>query len=69
MIVKNKRQSTPDSAPYWQSFSYCGPLHVPVSAVLDAINDTDDLKDAEGNPATRVRWECSSAFGSVTITI
>ena len=59
MIVKIKRQHTPDSAPYWQSFSYSGPLHVTISAVLDAINYTDDLFDTEGNPATRVRWECS----------
>ena len=49
MIVKIKRQSSPDAAPYWQSFSYNGPMHVTVSAVLDAINYTDDLYDVEGN--------------------
>ena len=59
MIVKIKRQCTPDSAPYWQSFSYNGPLHVTISAVLDAINYTDDILDTEGKPAERVRWECS----------
>ena len=59
MIVKIKRQHAPDSAPYWQCFSYSGPLHVTISAVLDAINYTDDLFDIEGNPAKRVRWECS----------
>ena len=59
MIVKIKRQCTPESAPYWQSFSYNGPLHVTISAVLDAINYTDDILDTEGKPATRVRWECS----------
>ena len=59
MIVKIKRQQSVDSAPYWQSFLYDGPLHVTVSAVLDAINYTDDLFDTEGNPATRIRWECS----------
>ena len=58
MIVKIKRQRTPDSSPYWQSFLYNGPLHVTVSAVLDAINYTDDLYDSEGNPAARIRWEC-----------
>ena len=30
-----------------------------ISAVLDAINYTDDIVDSEGKPATRVRWECS----------
>ena len=59
MIVKIKRQHAPDSAPYWQCFSYSGPLHVTISAVLDAINYTDDIFDTEGNPAKRVRWECS----------
>ena len=59
MLVKIKRQNSPDSAPYWQSFTYDGPRHVTVSAVLDAINYTDDLFDAEGNPAPRIRWECS----------
>ncbi len=59
MIVTIKRQRTPEDAPYWQSFSYTGPLHVPVSAVLDAINYTDDLYDTDGKPAPRIRWECS----------
>ena len=59
MIVKIKRQSSPDAAPYWQSFSYNGPMHVTVSAVLDAIIYTDDMIDTEGKSATRVRWECS----------
>ena len=59
MLVKIKRQSTPDSASYWQNFQYDGPRHVTVSAVLDALNYTDDLFDAEGNVATRIRWECS----------
>lgn len=59
MIVKIKRQSSPDSVPYWQSFLYDGKENVTVSAVLDALNYTDDLFDTEGKPATRIRWECS----------
>ena len=59
MTVKIKRQRKSDSAPYWQSFNYEGPGHVTVSAVLDALNYTDDLFDTEGNPADRIRWECS----------
>jgi succinate dehydrogenase / fumarate reductase iron-sulfur subunit len=27
--------------------------------VLDALNYTDDLFDTDGNPAPRIRWECS----------
>lgn len=59
MIVKIKRQSAPDAPSYWQSFSYEGPKHVSVSAVLDDLNYTDDLFDVEGKSAPRIRWECS----------
>ena len=59
MIVKIKRQNTSDSVAYWQNFVYNGSRHVPVSAVLDAINYTDDIFDLDGNPAPRIRWECS----------
>ena len=59
MIVKIKRQQNPESAPYWQKFLYDGPLHVTISTVLDTINYKDDLFDADGNPAARIRWECS----------
>lgn len=59
MLVKIKRQSGPNSESYWQNFTYDGEKHVTVSAVLDALNYTDDLFDSEGNPAPRIRWECS----------
>ena len=59
MIVKIKRQCTSEAEPYWQSFEYNGHEHIPVSAVIDALNYTDDLFDIDGNPAARIRWECS----------
>jgi succinate dehydrogenase / fumarate reductase iron-sulfur subunit len=59
MIVRIKRQRDFASEPYWQSFQYDGPEHAPVSAILDDLNYTDDLFDIDGNPAARVRWECS----------
>ena len=59
MIVKIKRQRNFESEAYWQSFRYDGPEHVTVSAVLDALNYTDDLFDVDGKPTTRIRWECS----------
>lgn len=58
MLVKIKRRNSPDADSYWQSFLYNGPRHVTVSAVLDALNYTDDLFDTQGNPAPRIRWEC-----------
>lgn len=59
MLVRIKRQKSPGSEPYWQSFTYDGTGHITVSAVLDALNYTDDLFDTEGNPAPKIRWECS----------
>ena len=59
MIIKIKRQKAPDTPTYWQSFEYNGAKHVTVSAVLDQLNYTDDLFDINGNPASRIRWECS----------
>ena len=59
MLVKIKRQNSPTSESYWQSFTYNGNGHVTVSAVLDALNYTDDLFDTDGNPAPKIRWECS----------
>lgn len=59
MIVRIKRQRNFESEPYWQSFRYDGPEHVTVSAVLDALNYTDDLFDIDGKPAAQIRWECS----------
>ena len=72
MIVKIKRRRDAESADYWQSFNYDGPSHVTVSAVLDALNYTDDLFDIEGNSASRIRWECScmqSVCGGCAIVI
>lgn len=59
MTVRIKRRQNSESAPYWQSFNYEGPKHVTVSALLDFLNYTDDLYDTEGNPAPKIRWECS----------
>ena len=59
MIVRIKRQKDASSEPFWQSFLYNGPEHVTVSAVLDALNYTDDLFDTDGQAAARIRWECS----------
>ncbi|MDD6797661.1 MAG: 2Fe-2S iron-sulfur cluster-binding protein [Clostridia bacterium] len=59
MIVKIKRQENSDSKAYWQSFKYNGNMDTTVAAVLDFLNYNDDLFDTEGNPARRIRWECS----------
>ena len=59
MLVKIKRQENADSIPYWQTFEYNGDKKATIAAVLDFLNYNDDLNDSAGNPARRIRWECS----------
>lgn len=59
MKVRIKRQKSPDSKSYWQTFRYDGPKDVTVTGLLDSLNYHDDLFDINGDPAPRIRWECS----------
>lgn len=59
MLVRIKRQRDRESEPYWQTFRYEGTHSTTVAALLDELNYTDDLFDSDGNPAPRIRWECS----------
>ena len=59
MLVRIKRQRDAESEPYWQSFSVDAEPTMTVSALLDRLNYTDDLYDVQGEPAPRIRWECS----------
>lgn len=59
MLVRIKRQRDRESEPYWQTFRYEGTRSTTVAALLDELNYTDDLFDSDGNPAPRIRWECS----------
>lgn len=63
MLVRVKRQKGPNENAYWQSFDYKGSLDVSVVTVINAINYTDDIYDVDGNPAERIRWECSCLQG------
>jgi succinate dehydrogenase / fumarate reductase iron-sulfur subunit len=64
MLVRVKRQKGPNEKAYWQSFDYKGSLDVSVVTVINAINYTDDIYDVDGNPAERIRWECSCLQGT-----
>lgn len=59
MLIKIKRQDDAVSKPYWQTFECEAAPDMTVSALLDKLNYSDDLFDTEGNPARRIRWECS----------
>lgn len=63
MIVKIKRQEAFHTQPYWQSFSYDGERTISVAALLDDLNDREELLDVEGMPARKIRWACSCMQG------
>lgn len=63
MKIHIKRQKGPNEQAYWQTFEYNGSKNVTVVTVLNTLNYNDDLYDIEGNPASRIRWECSCIQG------
>lgn len=63
MKVKILRQLTPVSEPYWEGFTYDGPMENSIAGVLDYINYHDDIVNDEGKITTRIGWECSCLQG------
>ncbi len=59
MLVTIKRQNSPDTRPYNQSFRYDGSKNITVAALLDYLNYNDDLTDIEGKRCRLIDWECS----------
>lgn len=57
--IKILRQKDRESRPFYQEFAYDGGRDITVAALLDYLNYHDDLFDAEGKSASRIRWECS----------
>ena len=63
MKIKILRQSAPKEKSYWQIFDYEKKDSQTVAGMLDELNYKDDLKDASGNPAPRIQWDCSCLQG------
>ena len=59
MLVKVKRQDAPSTEAYYQAFDFGCSGRLTVAKVIDDLNYRDDLYDIEGEPARRIRWECS----------
>jgi len=61
MRIQIKRQDNKESAPYIQEFELPSfqKDKVTVAKIIDTLNYRDDLFDIQGNPARRIRWECS----------
>ena len=63
MKIRILRQNSPTSEPYWQEFFYGRNDRQTIAGMLNDLNYKDDLKDATGNPAPRIKWECSCLQG------
>jgi len=63
MNVRILRQLGPDTPAYWESFDVDVTADMSVAALLDYINYNDDVFDDQGNPTTRIGWECSCLQG------
>ena len=63
MNVRVLRQLGPGAPACWEGFDVDVPDSMSVAALLDHINYNDDVFDDEGNPTTRIGWECSCLQG------
>lgn len=63
MKVKILRRISPVTEPYWEVFSYDGPMDNTVAGLIDYLNYNDDIFDINGNKTTRIGWECSCFQG------
>lgn len=63
MRVKILRQRAPFTEPFWETFTYDGPLETSVAGLLDYLNYHDDIVTEDGQKTTRIGWECSCLQG------
>lgn len=63
MNVRILRQLAPSSPAYWEGFEVDASDDMSISALIDHINYHDDVFDENGNPTTRIGWECSCLQG------
>lgn len=63
MNVRILRQLAPGTPAYWESFNVDATSDMSIAALIDFINYNDDVFDDEGNPTTRIGWECSCLQG------
>ena len=57
MKVRIKRQDDRRSAPYWQVFHFRGEGRITVAAILEKLNERDQLEDIKGKQCRKIRWE------------
>ena len=63
VVIRVKRQRSPESAPFWQDFNYDGSPSDSVAAALRELNARTSLTDAKGAPAEPIAWDCGCCAG------
>lgn len=63
IIVKIKRQKLNSDESYFEEFRYDGDLNIPVTTLLERINNQKVIKDINGNITTPIKWSCSCLQG------
>ncbi len=63
VIVSLLRQNNKNSKPYIQKIKYEGNMHIPVTTLLERLNEQEDLTDVEGKEVPFIHWSCSCQQG------
>ncbi len=63
MNVRILRTKAPGTEPYWETFTYDGPIDASIAGLLDYLNYKDDIVNIEGHSVPRIGWECSCLQG------
>jgi succinate dehydrogenase / fumarate reductase iron-sulfur subunit len=57
--VRIKRQKDNKSGSYMQEFTFDGAEDMPITSIIDELNEREPLLDVTGKLTTQISWECS----------
>lgn len=63
IIIKIKRQKSKTQLSYYQYFEYSGDMNIPVTTLLERINNQKNIKDIDGNVVDPIEFSCSCLQG------
>ena len=59
-LITVLRHEAGEKESYWQSFEYCSDREdETVANALNCLNNCEQLRDVQGDPARKIEWECS----------
>lgn len=63
IIVSILRKKEKEENQYWQRFEYSGDLHIPITTLLERLNQQEHIVDLEGEEAEPIHYSCSCQQG------